>query len=100
MFKALLVLSVMSKHDSGVGLAHIIEMCEASGYFYSKYVMRRVLKELCEVGALHRVKNHYVMTLLGANISVADEAYSQGYGVGMTECLDYMPVYQRALENA
>lgn len=99
MFKGLLVLYIMAKHDSGVGLSRIIEMCELEGYFYSKYVMRNILKELCSIGALHRVKNHYVMTLLGANLSVADTAASQGYGVGMTENLDYMPVYQKGLQN-
>jgi len=97
MFDGLLVLSIMAKHDSGVGLSRIIECCNEAGYQYSKYKMRSILKELVRVGAMHRVRNHYVMTLLGANISVADGAASSGYGVGFTDTLEYMPVYQKEI---
>lgn len=97
MFQGLLVLSVMSKHDSGVGLSRIIECCKEAGHDYSRYKMRQILKELVSVGVLHRVRNHYVMTLLGANLSVADDAAASGHFLAFSENGDYMPCYQKEL---
>lgn len=82
MFDEMLVLSAVSKRDGGgVGLSRIIEDCKEIGCVYSKYKMRQVLKSLVKIGALHRVRNHYVMTLFGANLCAADVATSQGYDI-------------------
>lgn len=82
MFDEMLVLSSVCKYDGGgVGLSRIIEDCKEVGCVYSKYKMRQVLKSLVKVGALHRVKNHYVVTLFGANLCAADVATSHGYDI-------------------
>jgi len=87
---SLLFLSLLANCGGGVGLSYL---CDKSGL--SRFKARKVLKELLSCGAIVRVKNHYHLALLGACVAVADTASAQGYGVGFTENMDYMPVHQK-----
>lgn len=97
MFHSLLVLGVLAKRGSGVGLTRIISDCEELGFLYSKYKMRQILNDLKSVGAVSRVKNHYVMTLFGANLVIADVATSHGYHIAYELNLGQDVSYQKEL---
>ena len=95
MFNSLLILQALAANGgAGVSMTAIDKWLGDNGYAISRYRMRAVLKDLQSVGAIGRNKNHFFLRLLGANISVADEAQSFGYGVSHTERMDYMPQFQ------
>lgn len=90
MYHSLFFLSVMARLSGGVGLSVFMK---ESGL--SKYKSKAVLKDLISVGAVVCVRKRYYLTLLGANLSVADDAAASGLAVGHTENLDYMPLFQK-----
>lgn len=95
MFHSLLILQAMAAIGGvGVSMTNIDKWLGDNGYAISRYRMRAILKDLQSVGAIGRNKNHFFLRLLGANLSVADQACASGYGVSHTECMDYMPQFQ------
>lgn len=81
MFYAFAVLCALQKLGGGVGLSAIHDSLLHEGMGMSRYMVRKVLKELVSVGAIARKKNVYELRLFGYNLAMADIMTATGYAI-------------------
>jgi len=93
MLKYLRILKLIAQ--CGIGGAGVTFLSEQMDL--SLYVVRGVLDELTDEGAIVRVKSKYFLTLCGNNLVLAYEAQCEGFEVSVVKSSEWSYQYQKSL---